>query len=139
MNLEELKNTVTNLNEERKRIVQAEGQKAISEAFKEVFAAHPKLESVSWTQYTPYFNDGSPCEFCVHELSEAIYDGAEQEEPAYGEGRDYNKLPVELVRSLKGLQGALQKLDDCMEVIFGDHVEVKATRAGFDVHEYSHD
>lgn len=30
--------------------------------------AHPEVESVRWTQYTPYFNDGDPCEFSTHEL-----------------------------------------------------------------------
>jgi hypothetical protein len=29
----------------------------------ELFEEFPELESFSWTQYTPYFNDGDTCEF----------------------------------------------------------------------------
>lgn len=32
----------------------------------EIFNEHPILKSFSWTQYTPYFNDGDACEFSVH-------------------------------------------------------------------------
>lgn len=36
----------------------------------ELFIKYPELNSFSWTQYTPYFNDGEPCEFGVHEVDE---------------------------------------------------------------------
>lgn len=32
----------------------------------ELFAENPELVSFSWTQYTPYFNDGDVCEFSCH-------------------------------------------------------------------------
>src|SRR5271157_374054 len=32
----------------------------------ELFADNPTLVSFSWTQYTPYFNDGDVCEFSCH-------------------------------------------------------------------------
>lgn len=28
----------------------------------------PGVEKVKWAQYTPYFNDGDPCEFSTHEV-----------------------------------------------------------------------
>lgn len=37
-----------------------------TDASKDLFEKHPKLNSFSWTQYTPYFNDGEPCEFSVY-------------------------------------------------------------------------
>ena len=30
-------------------------------AFRAVFERHPNVRSLTWTQYTPYFNDGDPC------------------------------------------------------------------------------
>jgi hypothetical protein len=36
-------------------------------ACKQFFDACPEVEAVTWTQYTPYFNDGETCEFSVHE------------------------------------------------------------------------
>lgn len=31
-----------------------------------VFDADPTVAAINWTQYTPYFNDGDPCEFGAH-------------------------------------------------------------------------
>lgn len=36
-------------------------------ACKQFFDACPEVEAVTWTQYTPYFNDGETCEFSVNE------------------------------------------------------------------------
>lgn len=36
-------------------------------ACKQFFDACPEVEAVTWTQYTPYFNDGETCEFSVHD------------------------------------------------------------------------
>lgn len=44
------------------------GKEAIGEVFKEFFASTPGVKSVSWDQYTPYFNDGDECVFGMHEL-----------------------------------------------------------------------
>lgn len=38
----------------------------LREAAEDIFAAHPHLEAFAWRQYTPYFNDGEPCEFGIH-------------------------------------------------------------------------
>lgn len=52
--------------EEKKRAFVAELRKDFPTMFTELFAQAPKLKSVSWTQYTPYFNDGDTCEFSAH-------------------------------------------------------------------------
>ena len=31
-----------------------------------IFDTFPEVKSVSWTQYTPYFNDGEECTFSAH-------------------------------------------------------------------------
>lgn len=71
------------LNEFLSRVVEAEEQykKRVQDAsrvfqkevyngfFKPVLDKHPIIGRFTWTQYTPYFNDGEPCEFGVHDLN----------------------------------------------------------------------
>jgi ArsR family metal-binding transcriptional regulator len=45
------------------------GRLLLSEALTAVFEEYPQVESISWTQYTPYFNDGDACEFSVNSYS----------------------------------------------------------------------
>ena len=52
--------------EEKKQAFVAELRKEFPSMFTELFAQAPKLKSVSWTQYTPYFNDGEECTFSAH-------------------------------------------------------------------------
>jgi hypothetical protein len=52
--------------EEKKQAFVAELRNEFPSMFTELFAQAPKLKSVSWTQYTPYFNDGDSCEFSAH-------------------------------------------------------------------------
>ena len=98
-----------------------EGENAIKELFKELFEKHPQLESVSWRQYTPYFNDGDPCYFRVGEF-EPEFDGDEDEAS--------NDAVYELADELP---------EEVLESVFGDHVKITATRDGFEVTEYEHD
>lgn len=41
-------------------------------AAQSVFENCPEVESIFWTQYTPYFNDGEACEFSVNEIYFAL-------------------------------------------------------------------
>ena len=36
--------------------------------FEPLFEKFPELESFSWTQYAPYFNDGDACTFSAHDI-----------------------------------------------------------------------
>ena len=139
MKWDELIEKVRGLNDERVALIKREGQQAIAAAFKEVFDAYPELESVSWTQYTPYFNDGDACTFAVHDFDSAVVDGEEVEEPYYAD-KD-SPLKPGLVKALSKLNNSIgaSAMSDTMELIFGDHAKVTATRNGFEVDEYSHD
>ncbi len=44
-----------------------EGAEALKEVLREFFAKFPEARAIRWRQYTPYFNDGDPCNFSVHE------------------------------------------------------------------------
>lgn len=118
---------------------------------KKVFANHPELKVMTWTQYTPYFNDGDTCTFDVNSAHVSNYesvspwgewDDEEEDEPDdffvidLGYGREANRYPV-----LKELNKFMQSQlgNDVLEFAFGDHVQVKVTATGIDVSEYDHD
>jgi len=135
---------------------QKRGQEIFRLAFKEFFDANPEVQTVGWRQYTPYFNDGDTCEFnCYAEyafvtntadyenISWGEYDGEEEnvwiEDPDYGD-TEADSIPAHVVANAESLRKLLAKIDDDVFLdMFGDHVQVFATREGFDVQEYSHD
>lgn len=43
-----------------------DGQKLLVSSLKSLFKKHKTFKNFSWTQYTPYFNDGDPCTFGVN-------------------------------------------------------------------------
>jgi len=49
-----------------------DAQNLILQGLQEVFNEEPSLQSISWTQYTPYFNDGDACEFSCNAYPDAI-------------------------------------------------------------------
>lgn len=49
--------------------IQEKGKELFAETTKEIFAKHGDIvDTFGWCQYTPYFNDGEPCEFRKYEL-----------------------------------------------------------------------
>jgi len=67
--IDELKTKISEANErinELKKQVQKELQAEFNGALAELFDAYPFVKSVSFTAYTPYFNDGDTCEYSVH-------------------------------------------------------------------------
>ena len=62
--LESIKTKLAVIEEQKKAMV-AELQTEFPKIFEELFAKSKLIDSFSWTQYTPYFNDGETCEFHV--------------------------------------------------------------------------
>jgi hypothetical protein len=60
----EVKSLKKQLSDLKKQYLKA-SKTAFSEGSKPLFDKHPKMKSFSWSQYTPYFNDGEPCQ-CPH-------------------------------------------------------------------------
>lgn len=146
---------------------QEQAQELFKEITKEVFEKNPAVTAIIWTQYTPYFNDGDPCVFRVHdpyftnaneEQMEDIsswgeYEGEDQ--AVFSEGAwiltsdsDYaaeRRKGMDLqgcdFESLSAFDKMLQssEMEDVMLSMFGDHVRVVATRDGFDVEDHDHD
>lgn len=161
---EEKDNTMSSLFNEIKQLKQ-ELQKKLSEfgepaifegVYKPVFDAHPDLDSITWRQYTPGFNDGDPCVFSVYgfdfqasKLAEELgYDEEEEfgedgiwlswnydQETLRAKGIDSANHP--LLKKYDAVQSAVerahrvaQKNEDVWEQVFGDGVEVTVTRNG---------
>lgn len=125
---------------------------------KKLFDSHPTLESFSWNQYTPYFNDGDECVFSVNggdpSINDLEYDSKvfDEELTEYGTydnaTRSYpNKKVTTNPYYDKALSEAkdnvvtfLESIDaSVLKDMFGDHVEVKVTRNGTETEEYDHD
>jgi len=115
--LSNVKQIKSKLNEIQKQIEKLEKQahkessKLIAKGFKEIFKKHPELESFSWTQYTPYFNDGDECVFNAHTDYISI-NSSEDEESSY-ELRQFldvlHNPKKEIARLQKRIEEALWK------------------------------
>lgn len=113
-------------------------------------------EAVRWEQYTPYFNDGEVCEFRVHEL--LVKMAGDDESGDYDDGfvydfapyeynvvtRTYDYLPIKeehkaAEAARRVLAHELGSFEEFLYDTFGDHAQITATTAGFDLATYSHD
>lgn len=126
---------------ELKKNMVKEFEGTIKGVFTEVFNAHPELERISWTQYTPYFNDGDPCVFGVNGMYFLRTDDPEEmkEDNLYdwhdaSWGDEAKEFPA-----LVELSKLIHSSDDVLLMLFGDHCQVTVTRKGIDVEEYDHE
>lgn len=116
---------------------QKRGGEILQSVFANVFNKFSQLQSFSWTQYTPYFNDGDECVFRMnglHYMNGEYAEDYDRDDPnSAWQGEAYEEL-----------DGILHKFDrDTMKDIFGDHAEVTVTRTptGFStsVESYEHE
>lgn len=88
-----------------------------------------RLVSFSWTQYTPYFNDGEECEFGVNcdwpYVNDVDFDDRDE--------TTFEDLFVTIRDFLWNIDA------DAFRDSFGDHCRVTVTRTGVTVEEYRHD
>lgn len=137
---------LSELSTKRKQIEEAAREQAksiLAPGLKEFMAAHPGIKAIGWTQYTPYFNDGEPCEFGVHGLRASASD--ERDNSLYGDGWHelYGKTAEgfsnESWAALHELEKALSGAEPELQAAFGDHVQVIVTAEGIDIESYEHD
>ncbi len=112
----------------RKQIVE-ESKAFFKEESRVLFDKYPAMESFSWRQYTPHFNDGDACVFNVY--SDAEINGVDEYDD------DEKKLPEKTYHAVSKFVDAIDS--DTMKEMFGDHVKVIATRDGVTIEEYEHD
>lgn len=141
--------------------IKASGPEMVTKLTKTVFD-NPGVESIQWDQYTPYFNDGDPCEFSVHEPAIKIagweeiaefwadYPGGffsswsigyvikQNPDLSIPEGLNLEQLTEDLnnlAKTICSTQG--QKI---LYTLFGDHVRVVVTPDGnYEVEDIDHD
>lgn len=86
--------------------IMTDGKAAMTQAFKRFFETTPAIKSISWVQYTPYFNDGDPCYFSRHEicakldrelLSDDLKEYLGEEEDCY----DYDTCEVQRLEEIE--------------------------------------
>jgi len=128
--------------------------------------ATPGIRSIGWTQHTPYFNDGEPCEFGLGELAldldPAIYGEVDDDDAyalpeegynwatswgiyTYPERGNYSTRKYELngvdTKPLNDIfsKWASERYENVALDSFGDHAVVVATPEGFSVDYYEHE
>ena len=111
--------------------------------FAPVFDADPRVKAIVWGQWAPYFNDGEPCRFGVH--NEIMVRGltrdpprpyeGEEEDPLVGDSSHYSDY-WEVNKAAAGLLAAIPL--GILERFCEDGV-IQVTRDGVQVFDYSHD
>lgn len=127
-----------------------EGKGIIHQVIHEFMEQNPKVISLRWTQYTPYFNDGEPCEFGINTPQVQLLDAPDnagdrkdgfQEawDIAY-EAKNAKQTKPPICDALEELEGSFNGLESSMKAVFGDHVQVTVGRdCVANIEEYEHD
>ena len=129
----------------------------LMEIFKVFFDAAPEIALITWTQYTPYFNDGDTCTFCSGDVwcvphfsmeeynnSRSRYAEEYDMEYDYGDNKFKDTVSPERFIELKDMRrkfiNIINIIDDDMKLIlWEDHVVVNITKDGITTEEYDHD
>lgn len=100
----------------------------LREGLEPLFDKHLNVKTVSWEQYTPYFNDGSICEF------NADVDYVKL-------NRGLGDLEREVTDDVQDEFSEVtnQFENDEYKLMFGDHCRVTVSRGGITVEEYDHE
>lgn len=135
-----------------------------ADGVKVIFEKHPTLEYISWTQYTPYFNDGEACEFSVNRDYLTIKEVGEEAIEDYdfdlgeitrsietGTRRQWNGatrmwedvafVPTDAELSAPTIREFINEFEDAdFLMMFGDHVRVTIYNDGrIEADHYDHD
>lgn len=148
---------------ELKKQVKKELQAEFTEALAELFDAYPFVKSLSFTAYTPYFNDGDECTYCVNHDYCKINGFDEDDDDEEGEDglEDVLQMARETIyvregarwvdkpnpnfkplykEAVEAFRSALAVVDDDnWKDMVGDHVRVTITRDGIETSDYEHD
>ena len=125
--------------EEHKIMMKENAKNVFTEISKDIFTNNPQLNSFSWNQYTPYFNDGETCYFSVNRdyykinNSDDTIDSWTLNHEVYRQDLDLEELGFDSLESLKKAYNDIDELmnifdDSDLEEMFGDHAEVTVSR-----------
>jgi hypothetical protein len=150
----------------RREAVTNELETVFKTAVMELFDKHAGyLHSISWVQYTPYFNDGDTCHFNAHlpptvngfgdyedeDAQEAVLTAEEIAARNEWQGTATERwMPqwygvseerrTQFEAAEKAVHELFEQFDsDDFETMFGDHAKITITQEGIDVDSYEHD
>ncbi len=130
-----------------------QAREEIGKEFKRIFTENPRLKCISWTQYTPWFNDGDSCIFRKNDFSFSSFVPENAYNNKVEEGEFYEEyISVEYIKRREMPSGinwmnlvefekvcSSSEIEEVFHELFGDHAWVKATIDGFDVEDHEHD
>lgn len=147
----ELKSRLAKIQEE----FSAEAEKTFTAVTAELFKEYPELKSITWRQYTPYFNDGETPEFGVGDFFLNGFDEYDEmnwpkdtvdiqtlAQDEKWDGKTFVKKKADpRAKKIVSEITELFKLvgDDSLKAIFGDHVSVTITEKGAETEHYEHE
>jgi hypothetical protein len=100
---------------------------------KNIFNTYDGLESISFTAYTPYFNDGDPCYFrSNHKYFSVNSDELEEFNKDNFTEEEAERLDSEITYFMDKFNS------NDIKKLFGDHCKVNITKNGIYVDEYDH-
>lgn len=130
----EYKENIRAMAEAQKKSVET-GRKMFGAKVREFFDTHTVAETASWSQYTPYFNDGDTCIFRVGAGGVSV-NGFDPYEPMDVDAA----TKVNLETAINAFQKVLHSFSEAtLEELFGDHVRVTVTPTGARSEQYDHD
>jgi hypothetical protein len=142
--------------EAKKKVFVEDLRKEFPTMFKELFDKSEKIESFSWTQYTPYFNDGDTCEFRVS-CDDPYVNGEYIDECDWYDWRihyylkgdqkytnlltENPELDIETYKVVAEFISVIESIPkDFLKDLFGDHAQITIHKDGrVEVDEYEHD
>ena len=145
-----IKKEITDLKEAAK----LKAREVFDAEMKRLFQGIGELISITWTQYTPYFNDGDTCTFSSHhcdfgwtgeiegqEIEVPIYESAKYAVELSGVDEETHDRIMARAKAIENEVGSILRVfdDDDMENLFGDHAEVTVTVDGSSSDYYEHD
>lgn len=111
---------------------------------KQIFIDYPEISAFSWTQYTPYFNDGDECVFSAHtDYPTLTLVSGDDKDEFTNSSYKINGIAEKDQPYAKGGRAILELLnqfdDDDFKDMFGNHVKVIVSASGVEVEDYEHD
>lgn len=152
--VEKINKQLAEFNEKRAALVK-ELQKDFPAMFAPLFEKSKLINSIGWTQYTPYFNDGDECVFGVRQ-DDLYVNGEYQDEVSWLDWRikyylsigEYKneiesneEINIDEYKIVEEFKEVLQSVPESFyKDLFGDHMKVTINRDGtIETEEYEHD
>lgn len=121
---------------------------SIGEAFKKILENAQTFKTISWTQYTDYFNDGEECNFHAHVDSLYIDDEYMPEnykkqiwvsgkpKSGYQPNPNYNQHDGEIIENFGDFLNNIP--EEFLKEVFGNHVQITVNINGtFNITDYT--